>query len=135
MPAEIVLEWVRKAEADWTVLELLRSDHPEGVADVAVFLAQQCAEKYLKSLIRHEGDLPPRTHNLAALLDQLLAAYPGLASLRSECNDLTDYAVTYRYPGERASAEQVQSAREGARRVREAVRLELGLAQVSDGQD
>ena len=43
-------EWIDKAEGDWTVAHReMRTANP--VWNVVTFLAQQCAEKYLKAFL------------------------------------------------------------------------------------
>ena len=69
MSDQLVSEWVRKAEEDWTALARLQSGGLAEVADVVTFHCQQCAEKYLKALIQRLGREPPWTHQLGVLLD------------------------------------------------------------------
>lgn len=76
MPAEIVNEWMRKAEEDWGVLQQLWNESGIQYPNATVFHAQQCAEKYLKAAIASFEEDPPRTHNLPLLLDILLALAP-----------------------------------------------------------
>lgn len=127
MPDELVGQWVEKAEEDWIGISRLRVGDLAQVADPVAFLAQQCAEKYLKALIQQEGAEPPRHHHLSVLLDILLSAYLDLEGLRVACERLTPYAVGFRYPGEKATGEEAEEAVGLARQVRSAMRLKLGL--------
>ncbi|MBI2952040.1 HEPN domain-containing protein [bacterium] len=127
MPDELVGQWVEKAEEDWIGISRLRVGGLAQVADPVAFLAQQCAEKYLKALIQQESAEPPRLHHLSALLDILLFAHPDLEGLRVACERLTPYAVGFRYPGEKATGEEAEEAVDLSRQVRAAVRLKLGL--------
>ena len=85
------------------------------------FHAQQAAEKLLKAALFLAGEAPPRTHNLAALVD--LAKEGGLR-LPSQCEALrwlTPYAVLYRYEGDPEADEEPlarQEARENLRQLR-----------------
>lgn len=102
-----------KAAEDEYVLDRLLGDAaaPEAVFG---FHAQQAAEKLLKAALFLAGVAPPRTHNLAALVD--LARESGLR-LPNECEALrwlTPYAVLYRYEGE-AEADEEPLARQQAR--------------------
>lgn len=45
--------------------------------DGICFHAQQCAEKYLKAVLAEAGLPVVKTHDLTALLDQVLALQPG----------------------------------------------------------
>jgi HEPN domain-containing protein len=118
--------WVRKADADFLAARKLGRGKPL-LADRVCFHSQQCAEKYLKALLQESGEQVPRTHNLEDLLRLLLPHQPGLKSLHRGLAILTDYAVDYRYPGEHATRRQGESALRWAARVREALRLSLGV--------
>jgi HEPN domain-containing protein len=66
--------------------------------DTVCFHAQQAAEKMLKALLVFHGQLPPRTHDLVALLAQCTRIHPSLAALEDACRRLTFYAIAVRYP-------------------------------------
>jgi HEPN domain-containing protein len=72
-------------------------------------------------------DEPPRLHHLPALLDLLLSVHPDLEALRIPCEQLTPYAVGFRYPGEEASEEDAKEAIELAQKIRHAMRNKLNL--------
>ena len=127
MSAELVAEWVRKAEEDWIALARLRRGGLAAVADVVAFHCQQSAEKYLKALIQHEGGEPPRTHQLGTLLDRLATARPEIEELRDPCERLAPYAVHFRYPGEQAREEDAAEAVRYATQIRTALRAALSL--------
>lgn len=109
-----------KAGEDEYVVDRLLADAaaPEAVLG---FHAQQAAEKLLKAALFLAAVAPPRTHNLAALMD--LATESGLA-LPAQCEALrwlTPYAVLYRYEGEADEEEEKlarQEMREHLRRLR-----------------
>lgn len=88
--------WVRSAEGDFEVIDgcMKSGVYPW---NQLCFHAQQGAEKYLKALLVASSIAPPRTHNLAKLLELLLPLYASLASLMSQCLLLTPYAVAERY--------------------------------------
>ncbi len=127
MPDQWLQRWIDKAEEDWTGLARLGAGGWEEVADIAAFLAQQCAEKYLKALIHREGLEPPRLHHLPMRLDLLLLAHPDLAVLRESCERLSPYAVSFRYPGEDASAQEARDGMELAGQIRQVLRAKLGV--------
>lgn len=77
------------------------------------FHAQQAAEKSLKAVLVSRGVSPPLTHNLRLLVDRLSPETPVPEEVVSAV-ELTDYAVTVRYPGE---FEEV-TAEEHARAIR-----------------
>src|SRR5262249_36104019 len=96
--------------------------------DLICFHCQQSAEKYLKALLVERGVPFPKTHRLEDLLLLLLPHDASLKSLRRTVVSLTRYAVDYRYPDENASKRQGAAAVRQAVKVREQIRLRLGLA-------
>jgi hypothetical protein len=69
----------------------------------------------------------PRTHNLDDLLALLVVHHPSLRSLRRGLIFLTDFAVDFRYPGERATKRQAASALRWAGEARDECRALLGV--------
>ena len=91
------------------------------------FHCQPSAEKYLKALLI-EGGVPfPRTHRLEDLLLLLARSDPSLQQLRRSLVILTRYAVEYRYPDENATKREATAALRQARKIRDQIRLRLGL--------
>src|SRR2546421_347001 len=102
-------EWVGKAEDDYRLaVKLARSK--ERFHDQRCFHCQQAAEKYLKALLEELGLSVEKTHELDQLLTPLLLRYSSLRSLRRGLIFLTNFAVTIRYPGDKASKRQATSA-------------------------
>ncbi|MEG3930615.1 MULTISPECIES: HEPN domain-containing protein [unclassified Microcoleus] len=123
----LTLEWVDKAEGDFTTaLRELRARKSPNY-DAACFHAQQCAEKYLKARLQEAVIAFSRTHNLTVLLDLLLPVEPGWDKLRTKLLALTAFSVAYRYPGASADKDTAREALNFCREVREQVRLSLGL--------
>lgn len=89
--------WLGKAEND-----LLNIQNNLAAArvpwDTVCFHAQQAVEKALKAYLAFQGQPPPRTHDLVALLAACVQFEPGLAVLEEDCRRLTYYAVAARYP-------------------------------------
>lgn len=123
---KLTREWVRKAEADVAAARKLATSRPP-ISDPACFHCQQAAEKYFKALLQQAGLPVPRTHDLSYLLALLLPQEPLLASLGRAANALTQFAVTYRYPGSHANPRQARTALRYLERVRRELRLRLGL--------
>jgi len=120
-------EWVAKAEADFATMERECQVQVNPNYDGICFHAQQCAEKYLKARLC-EADVPfGKIHDLVALLDQTLDIEPAWETLREDLAYLSDFAVTFRYPGESADAESALDAQHRCRRFRNAARKTLGL--------
>ena len=92
------------------------------------FHAQQAAEKLLKAALFLAGAVPPRTHNLAHLMDIASASGLQLPALCEALRWLTPYAVLYRYEGEADDDEERlarQEVRENLRRLRKWVEARL----------
>ena len=101
--------WVRYATAD---LRLAEAAPPEGVLlEFLCFHAQQAAEKALKGvLIGRTGEPPPRTHDLALLLDRLRDSGVGgpLPLDAASAQALTQYAVLTRYPADLGEVDEAE---------------------------
>lgn len=116
-PESNYLDWVAKADSDLLNIEnnLASRRVPW---DTVCFHAQQVVEKMLKAFIVHRGGIPPRTHDLVALLALCLLYDPSVASLEEQCRILSYYAVSTRYPddladiGESEGLELVAACRE-----------------------
>jgi HEPN domain-containing protein len=119
-------EWVRKAEADYRLAEVIaRGGEP--FHDQLCFHCQQAAEKYLKALLEEHGQSVPKLHDLDKLARLLHPFCPSLSSLRRGLLVLTDFAVDTRYPGNWTNKRQAISALRWAGRVRDACRMLLGI--------
>lgn len=61
-------EWINKAEGDWKVAQReMQADDP--VWNVVCFLAEQCAEKYLKAFLEEHNIAFGKSHDLVNLLN------------------------------------------------------------------
>jgi HEPN domain-containing protein len=118
--------WVRKAEDDIAAARDMAARTPP-LRDQACFHCQQAAEKYFKALLQELGVVAPRTHDLDSFVVLLLPHDATLQPLRRGLDVLSRYAVEDRYPAERATTRQMQSALRKAERIRAEVRTRLGL--------
>jgi HEPN domain-containing protein len=91
MPAN----WIAFARRDVQAADVLRHN---GIYEEACFHTQQAAEKALKAFLLHNGQTPPRTHDLSDLLTRCLTFDTTLNALRAECTTLTQYYAPTRYP-------------------------------------
>lgn len=116
------LRLLKKAAEDEYVLDNLAAD-PQAPESVLGFHAQQAAEKLLKALLFVRGIAPPRTHQLALLLDLARDAGVQLPEGADDLRGLVPYAVLYRYDEAEESDAEAGMDR---RRVRESIlRLRL----------
>ncbi len=123
----LTVEWVDKAEGDFTTaLRELRARKSPNY-DAACFHAQQCVEKYLKAHLQEAGIAFSKTHNLTVLLDLLLPIEPNYDIFRPKLLALTAFAVAYRYPGTSADKDTAREALKFCQEVRQAIRLSLGF--------
>ena len=90
-------DWLARARSN---LALARQPKPEDAFwEDLCYQAQQAAEKALKAVLIHHGISFPWSHSIEALLDRMPREVPIPERLR-EAAELTDYAVTSRYPGD-----------------------------------
>jgi len=120
-------EWIEKADADFTSAGREYRARKQPNYDAACFFAQQCVEKYLKARLVEADVRFPRTHDLEALLDLLLPLEPMWDSFRSTLNDLTSFAVAFRYPGDSATREMAKAAVRDATTIRDQMRRDMSL--------
>ena len=92
-----VSRWLIKAEHDLKTAQTMLSVDPP-VTDTACFHAQQCAEKCLKAFLVAAGVQAERTHYLPRLVALCAGQDPEFHKLSDTAAELTDYAVTDRYP-------------------------------------
>jgi len=90
-------EWIDKAEADFGSAGREYRARKQPNYDAACFFSQQCVEKYLKARLVEAGIAFPKTHDLEVLLDLILPVEPSWDAFRSALNDLTGFAVAFRY--------------------------------------
>ncbi|MBI5762861.1 MAG: HEPN domain-containing protein [Planctomycetes bacterium] len=120
-------EWIKKAEEDYRASTRLFRFRTEPAYDSVCFHAQQCAEKYLKGVLVAEGKSFPKIHDLRVLLEKLLITHKEWNLLSPDTDLLTEYAVFFRYPGRWADRKLARAAIDACTRIRDCVRLSLGL--------
>lgn len=123
----ITKEWIEKAEGDFATLERECQAQEKPNYDGICFHAQQCAEKYLKAILSEAEQPFGKIHDLVALLEQVLNTKPEWEVFREDLAFLSDFSVSYRYPGESADQETALEARDRCRKFRQVVRQELRL--------
>jgi len=123
----ITEEWVDKAEGDFATAqrEILAKNMPN--YDAVCFHSQQCVEKYLKACLQEENITFGRTHDLTKLLSSLVTIEPSWEKLRNTLDELTAYAVEFRYPGLSADRSIANQALADCTEIRQVMRQHLGL--------
>jgi HEPN domain-containing protein len=120
-------EWVEKAEGDFFVASQIMHRRQRRVYDAACFHCQQTMEKYFKARLFESGLSFPKTHDLAVLLNLLLPVEPLWKSYESAVKELTEYAVSFRYPGENATLAEAKRSLKHCRSLRAEMRRSLRL--------
>ncbi|HIJ89117.1 MAG TPA: HEPN domain-containing protein [Desulfuromonadales bacterium] len=123
---EFILDWMKKAEHDLKAAKILLSSGEE-IYDSVCFHSQQLAEKALKALFTARTIEFPKTHNLLLLSNLLLDA--DILKLNEDLENLTNYAVESRYPGDyvEPGLEDAQEALDAATKLYDLVKQKLGL--------
>ncbi len=118
--------WAEKAGEDFTLAQsALRRKKP--LITGACFHAQQCAEKYIKALLVSKGSDFPKTHDLL-MLNSLCSEIGIFLEIDPMLlNNLNDYAVRTRYPGEEPTLSDAKEAMETIKSIRVFARRFLGI--------
>jgi HEPN domain-containing protein len=114
--------WLSKANEDLRAADAaMKADPP--VLGVALFLAQQAAEKSMKAFLTWHDQSFRKTHNLVEIGEQCVAIDPSLEPLFRKAARLSEYAWKFRYPGEPAEPirDEAEKAIDLAREVRSAI--------------
>lgn len=125
--SDLTREWLIRAEHDLRSAEHLLT-MPDPPPESVGFHAQQCAEKAIKGfLVFHSVDFE-RRHDLNYLIDLCVPISQDFEQFRPEADELTPYAVEYRYPDMPAdfSVQEARAAVDTARRIYAFVLARLG---------
>lgn len=119
---DVYAMWAKKAENDLKAAKALIEKNDPAFYDTACFLAQQCAEKYIKGFMARNGIPFKKSHDLGELLELIPESKRPKIDL-AEADGLSNYAVLPRYPGfgEELNREDVVEALRVAEKVKSAV--------------
>ena len=123
----IAAEWVAKAEGDFAIMERECRARKNPNYGGICFHAQQCAEKYLKARLCEADITFSKIHDLVALFEQTLVVEPAWDTFREDLAYLSDFAVTFRCPGESVDKESALDAQSRCCLFRNVARNALGL--------
>src|SRR5947209_16571636 len=96
---EEATEWLRLVNDDLRLADLALDVVPP-ITGLALYYAQQAAEKALKAYLLYRGRAFPLTHSLSELSRPLTDLDPALLAIVLPNLDLSEFATLYRYPGE-----------------------------------
>ncbi|OQB41240.1 MAG: HEPN domain protein [Candidatus Latescibacteria bacterium ADurb.Bin168] len=126
---EIVREWVKKAEADYSTASRECRARQNPNFDAVCFHAQQCVEKLMKAALISSGVVPPKTHDLEELSRLLKQTHTRWEVELIDLRYLARASVAFRYPGESADKKEAKEALAICSRLRDRLTLLLaGLA-------
>lgn len=91
-------QWLRRAKSNLVRAETKENDYV--FLEDLCFDAQQCVEKSLKSFCIFNSIVFPKTHDLAYLIGLIENNGIQIPSNIKKAEDLTDYSVETRYPGD-----------------------------------
>jgi HEPN domain-containing protein/predicted nucleotidyltransferase len=97
-PLRSIDDWLTRAHEDLRVIDNILAAGEEAAWTGVCFHGQQLAEKYLKVLFIRRHVRPPRTHDLAGLLQELRQLGYDLPEFTAQCELLKPYAIDVRYP-------------------------------------
>jgi HEPN domain-containing protein len=123
----ITQEWVDKAEGDFATAQREIEVENKPNYDAVCFHSQQCIEKYLKACLQENNIAFGRTHDLTKLLDAFLTMEPSWEKLRNNLDELTVYAVEFRYPGISADQTIANDAFSVCTQIRQVIRQYLEI--------
>jgi HEPN domain-containing protein len=126
---ELAREWLVRAEHDLRAAQYLLT-MPEAYPETIGFHAQQCAEKALKGFLTFHRVPFERRHDLSYLIDLCVPLAPDFEQHRPEADEMTPYAVEYRYPDDLSSTslDSARQATQSAGRLYAQVMARLGWA-------
>ena len=107
----LIKEWLYKADGDFeAAIKLFKSKSKKKLYYVIAFHCQQAIEKYLKALLLcHKIDFP-KIHDLLQLLKLLINKDTLLIAIKNDLQKLNPFAVSFRYPGEDITLEELKEA-------------------------
>ena len=97
--------WLAKAGTDLRAAEVDLAAQPPLLED-ALFHCQQAVEKTLKAFLTWHDQPFRKTHDLVELGGQCVALDPTMETILRQAAPLTEYAWSFRYPGENISPTQ-----------------------------
>ena len=97
---DLVKEWYRFALTDLQAARhLFESMNPKPL-EIICYHCQQAAEKALKGFLISHGVRPPYIHDLEELCLECMKHNPSFGEIQQVCQELTNYGVPMRYPGD-----------------------------------
>jgi|GEM_PF-973842 len=113
--ANLIREWIYKAEYDWDNAQLLSTREGYQGHALICYQCHQACEKYLKAVLQYLKTNPSKTHELPALA-KLIPDLP--QELVEDANIINPLGSAMRYPGKPTSDELAADALIRTARIR-----------------
>lgn len=97
MSVHIDEKWLRFAQDDWRLAIFLQNETSQFCSAIC-FHAQQYVEKILKGVLEGAGEIPPRTHDINALVKRLEKLNIRIPLTEDEILLLSSLYIDTRYP-------------------------------------
>jgi HEPN domain-containing protein len=94
---DVVRQWIILADTDLRTAEHIAANMYPPPLEIACFLCQQAAEKYLKGFLEFHNETPPRIHDIVELQKRCENYNAEFIKLQESSEVLTNYAVRPRY--------------------------------------
>jgi HEPN domain-containing protein len=105
---EIFEEWIFKAERDLEgAIKLFEIGH--SLPDLAVYHAQQCAEKSLKAFLAYKMQPIEKSHDLNILVNLCQKFEESFKNLNSRASYLNGFDIKYRYPNDELEPTDIET--------------------------
>lgn len=117
-------KWMLRASQDLRSIQNNLKDDPQFLASVNCYLAQQAAEKILKSFLLSKGKGIPKTHDLLFLFKKCAEIAPQINEIQADIEKLNLYSIEARYPGDffdEISSAQAEEAYHSAMTIKEII--------------
>ena len=96
---KIVKEWFANANEDLRAAKALFQLSSKNYARTVPYLCQQATEKSIKGYLTFKKLKFEKTHDIGKLKNLVLPIQPDLMAILTEADQLTDFAIAFRYPG------------------------------------
>ena len=104
---ELIQAWLRRSREDLLSACKLSAE-PDPLFGTALYHCQQAAEKALKAALVFHDQAFEKTHDIGALLHLAIPFDGPLSMMVTAANQLSRYAVIYRYPSDEPEPERAQ---------------------------
>lgn len=95
---KMVKKWFANAHEDLRAANILHRISPEKYLRIVPYHCQQTAENSIKGFLAYKKINFKKSHDIKELAKLMLPITPGLESLLKKADELTIFAIEFRYP-------------------------------------